>query len=87
MASRDEWLREQIAFAIFNSSNPPHVRDEITLKNISAGPELRTAMGNGYTVVSNLGQDWKLNRSSFLKLADVAISAFQSADDDGSAYR
>ena len=27
---KNDWLREQIAFAIFNSTNPPHVRDSIT---------------------------------------------------------
>ena len=83
----DNWLREQIAFAIFNSSNPPHVRDAITLQNIGGNPELRSNLGGGYQVVSNLGLDWSLNRESFLKLADVAITAFQQADKDGSAYR
>jgi hypothetical protein len=82
----DPWLREQIAFAIFNRSNPPHIRDAITLQNISGDPELRTSMGDGWQAVSNLGMDWRLNRDSFLKLADVAIAAFEKSDADGSAY-
>ena len=82
-----EWLREQIAFAIFNDTNPPHVRDSLTLQNIGGNPELTTAMGDGWTATSNLGLDWSLNRDSFLKLADVAIRAMNAADEDGSAYR
>lgn len=82
-----EWLREQIAFAIFNDTNPPHVRDSITLQNIGGDPELKTNMGEGWTATSNLGMDWRLNRDSFLKLADVAIRAMNAADEDGSAYR
>jgi hypothetical protein len=66
MEDRNEWLREQIAFAIFNSTNPPHVRDSIAPQNT---------------------MDWSINRGSFLKLADVAIRAFEAADADGSAYR
>lgn len=85
-AADKEWLREQIAFAIFNSSNPPLVRDEITLKNIGGNPEVTTAIGGGWTATSNLGMDWSLNRGSFLKLADVAIKAYEAADLDGSAY-
>jgi hypothetical protein len=85
-ADRTKWLREQIAFAIFNSSNPSHVRDLVTLQNISGDPEIRTNMGDGFQAVSNLGMDWRLNRDSFLKLADVAIAAFRKADEDGSAY-
>ena len=83
----DQWLREQFAFAIFNSTNPPHVRDVVTLQNIGGGPELRTKLGDGWQAVSNLGLDWKLSRDSFLKLADVAINAFEKADADGSAYQ
>lgn len=86
MNDSNDWLREQIAFAIFNSSNPPHVRDSITLQNISGDPTVTTAMGDGWTATSNLGMDWKLNRGSFIKLADVAIAAFEKADQDGSAY-
>ena len=82
-----EWLREQIAFAIFNDANPPHVRDSLTLQNIGGNPELTTAMGDGWTATSNLGLEWRLNRDSFLKLADVAIRAMNAADEDGSAYR
>lgn len=82
----DQWLREQIAFAIFNKSNPPHMRDKITLQNIGGNPELRSSFGDGWQIVSNLGLDWRLNRDSFLKLADVAIAAYQKADEDGSAY-
>ena len=84
--SEDEWLRQQIAFAIFNSTNPPHMRDALTLKNIDGDPELRSNLGDGFVAVSNLGMDWRLNRGSFLKLADVAIRAFEAADADGSAY-
>ena len=86
MDDSNEWLREQIAFAIFNRSNPPHVRDALTLKNIGGSPELKTSLGDGWTATSNLGLDWKLNRKSFIKLADVAIRAFEAADADGSAY-
>ena len=82
-----EWLREQIAFAIFNDTNPPHVRDSVTLQNIAGDPELKVNMGEGWIGTSNLGLDWRLNRDSFLKLADVAIRAMNSADADGSAYR
>lgn len=35
MTDHDAWLREQIAFAIFNSTNPPSVRDSLTLQNIN----------------------------------------------------
>ena len=84
---REQWLREQFAFAIFNSTNPPHVRDVVNLHNIHFDPELRTKLGDGWQAVSNLGLDWKLNRDSFLKLADVAIAAFEKADLDGSAYQ
>jgi hypothetical protein len=83
---KNGWLREQIAFAIFNSTNPPHVRDSITLQNIGGNPELTTAIGGGFIAITNLGLDWSLNRDSFLKLADVAIRAFEAADADGSAY-
>lgn len=82
-----DWLREQIAFAIFNDTNPLHIRDSITLKNIDGDPTLTTNMGDGWTATSNLGMDWRLNRKSFLKLADVAIKAMNAADADGSAYR
>lgn len=82
----DEWLREQIAFAIFNNTNPPHVREHITLQNIAGNPELKTALGDGWTATSNLGMDWRLNRGSFLKLADAALRAMEAADADGSAY-
>lgn len=83
----DPWLREQFAFAIFNSSNPPHVRDVVTLANIGGDPKLTSDLGDGWSATSYLGMDWRLNRDSFLKLADVAISAFEAADADGSAYR
>lgn len=53
--------------AIFNSTNPPHMRDAITLNNIGGDPEMRTDLGGGYHAVSNLGLDWKLNRDSFFK--------------------
>lgn len=86
MDDSNEWLREQFAFAIFNSSNPPHIRDAITLQNIGGNPEVTTKMGGGWSATSNLGLDWKLNRNSFLKLADVAIAAYEAADADGSAY-
>ena len=82
-----DWLREQIAFAIFNDTNPPHVRDALTLQNIGGDPVLKTNMGDGWSATSNLGIDWRLNRKSFLKLADVAIKAMNAADADGSAYR
>lgn len=82
----DQWLREQIAFAIFNDTNPPMVRDAVTLKNIDGNPECVTSLGGGWTATSNLGMDWRLNRDSYLKLADVAIRAFRRADEDGSAY-
>lgn len=81
------WLREQIAFAIWNSSNPTHIREHITLKNVELDPEVTTALGAGWTAIQNLGVDWRLNRRSFLKLADVAIRAFEAADLDGSAYK
>lgn len=29
MDANKEWLREQIAFAIFNSTNPPHMAEVI----------------------------------------------------------
>lgn len=87
MDGNDEWLRQQIAFAIFNSTNPPHVRDSVTLANIQGNPELTTSLGGGWTATSDLGLDWSLNRGSFLKLADVAIRAYEAADADGSAYR
>lgn len=77
------WLREQIAFAIFNSTNPPHVRDSINLQNIGGNPELVSALGDGWQATSNLGLDWSLNRTSFEKLADVAINAMEAADADG----
>jgi hypothetical protein len=83
---RNDWLREQIAFAIFNSTTPPHVRDSITLKNIASTAELTTDIGGGLTATWHPGPDWTLNRDSFLKLADVAIRAFEAADADGSAY-
>jgi hypothetical protein len=82
----NEWLREQIAFAIFNDTNPLHVRDSITLQNIGGDPELRSSLGDGWTATSNLGMDWRLNRDSFLKLANVALRAMAAADEDGSAY-
>lgn len=44
-------------------------------------------MGGGWTTTSDLGMEWRLNRNSFLKLADVAIRAMDAADADGSAYR
>ena len=84
---RNEWLREQIAFAIWNSSNPPHMREHITLKNSDGNPEISTALGEGWTATVNLGMDWRLNKRSFRKLADVAIRAFEAADADGSAYQ
>jgi hypothetical protein len=80
------WLREQIAFAIWNDTNPPHVRDSMTLQNVE-GSEVTTSLGEGWTATSDLGLDWSLNKRSFLKLADVAIRAFEAADADGSAYR
>ena len=82
----NEWLREQIAFAIFNNTNPPHVRDCLTLQNIGDGVELKTALGDGWTAKSDLSMDWRLNRGSFLRLADVALRAMEAADADGSAY-
>lgn len=86
MDETHEWLREQIAFAIFMSSYPPHVRDSITLQNIAGNPELTSALGGWWTATSNLGFDWSLNRPSYLNLADVSIRAFEAADADGSAY-
>lgn len=83
----DPWLREQIAFAIFNSANPPHVRDALTLQNIGGDIELQSSLGDGWIATSNLSVDWQSNRDSFLKLADVAIAAFESADADGTAYQ
>lgn len=81
------WLREHVAFAIFNETNPPHMRDAITLRNIGDGMKLKTALGDGWTATSDLSMDWRLNRDSFLKLADVAIRAMDAADADGSAYQ
>lgn len=81
------WLREQIAFAIWNSTNPAHMREHITLKNVALDPEITTALGDGWKAIQNLGLEWRLNRKSFLKLADVAIRAYEVADLDGSAYQ
>lgn len=81
------WLREQIAFALFNDTNPPHMRDAITLQNIGDGIKLKSALGDGWVGTSDLSMEWKINRKSFMKLADVAIRAMDAADADGSAYR
>lgn len=80
------WMREQIAFAIWNSTNPPNVRDRVTLKTIGGNPTVTHAIGGGWKASLDLGQEWSCNRASFLKLADVAIAAFEAADADGSAY-
>lgn len=87
MDDSSAWLREQIAFAIWNSTNPAHMREHITLQNIGGDPEVTTSLGGGWKATANLGLDWRLNRKSFLKLADVAIRAYEAADLDGSAYQ
>jgi hypothetical protein len=84
--SEDTWLREQIAFAIWNSTNPAAVRDKLTIETIE-GNELRSDLGDGWSGTLDLGLDWRLNRDSFLKLATVAIRAFEKADEDGTAYQ
>jgi hypothetical protein len=82
-----EWLRNQIAFAIWNDTNPPPIRAVLTPANIGNGCSVSSAIGNGYIMQQNFTQDWEFNKGSFLKLSDVAIAAFEAADEDGSAYR
>lgn len=81
----NDWLREHIAFAIFNDTNPPLVRDALTLQNIEQCATVRLDIGDGYTMEHDFKMGWSMNRDSFLALADVAIAAFEKADEDGSA--
>ena len=70
-------LRERIAFAIWNDTNPAKIRDKITPENL---PTLTTDLGDGWRGHQNLALDWKLNRNSFLKLADIGLAAIEKHD-------
>jgi hypothetical protein len=63
-------LRERIAFAMWNSSNPEHMRDAIRLGNLDT---IVTPLWDGWTANLDLDMDWRLNKPSYLKLADIAL--------------
>lgn len=64
--------REIIAFTLWNDTNPQQLREHMTLDGQC---ELVTPIGDGWTMTQNFALDWKLNRDTFLKLADVAMDA------------
>lgn len=67
--------REIIAFALWNDTNPEQLRPHMSLDGQC---ELITRIGGGWTVTQDFALDWRLNRDTFLKLADVAIEAAHS---------
>jgi hypothetical protein len=68
-------LRENIAFALWNDTNPEPLRQHMTLDGQC---ELVTSIGDGWTMRQDFALDWRLNKNTFLKLADVAIEAAHS---------
>ena len=72
-------LREHIAFALWNDTNPAHLRADIKPDRLG---EIVTPMGDGWMCRHNLALDWKLNRDSFLRRADIALAALEAHDEE-----
>lgn len=72
-------LRERIAFELWNDTNPVHLRDDIRAGQLG---EIVTPMGDGWVMRQSLALDWKLNRRTFLKRADVALAALDAHDEE-----
>lgn len=71
-------LRERIAFELWNETNPAPWRDSIRIDNLG---QLVTKLGGGWTGSVDLALDWKLNRSTFLERADIALAALDAYDE------
>lgn len=69
-------LRERIAFAMWNSTNPPHIRSECTPERLGL---IATPMGGGFVMELDLKIDWDLNAHSYRKLADVALREVEAS--------
>jgi hypothetical protein len=83
----NSWLREQIAFAIWNdATNPPAIRDKLTLADVrvkDGNPlEMQAEIEGGYAIALSLKLDWFCNRKAFLRLADDAMAALAAAADE-----
>ena len=63
-------LRHQIAFAMWNNTNPEDIRDQIKPGNLG---QIVRKFDDGSSIMMDLQLDWDLNRESYLKLADIAI--------------
>lgn len=64
-------LREQIAFNVWNDTNPEIAKGH-------AEGVLQKSLGNGSILELDLGLDWALNKDTFLRMADIAIATISA---------